>query len=51
MGHLYCFTSSISNDEVITLNIFTNSVKHAYVLAIKYFQRNSCKGFPKLLAI
>lgn len=51
MNKFYFFISSVDNDEVKSLNIFTTSAKKAYSYACKYFAKYKCKGEPQLLAI
>lgn len=48
---LYFFKSSVNNDVIKNLTIFSKSFKRAYSLACKTFIKNECKGVPQVLSI
>ena len=48
---LYFFISSVNNDNISRLTIFSKSFKRAYSLACKNFIKNNCKGVPQVLSI
>lgn len=49
--HFYFFKSTVSNDTISGISIFTNSPKKAFALARKCFAKYNCKGVPAILAI
>lgn len=49
--HFYFFKSTVSNDIVNSISIFTNSSKKAFALAHNYFAKYNCKGVPTMLAV
>lgn len=51
MNKFYFFISSVDNDEIKSLNVFTTNIVRAYAYARKYFAKYKCKGEPQLLAI
>ena len=48
---LYFFKSSVNEDVISGLTIFSKSFKRAYSLACKTFIKNNCKGVPQVLSI
>lgn len=48
---LFVFQSSIKDDNVRQVNIFTSGYIKALGLALKYFKANDATGFPILLTL
>lgn len=47
----YFFKSSIDNDTISGITVFTNSLLKAISLAKKTFAKYNCVGEPQLMAI
>lgn len=47
----YFFKSSIDNDTISGITVFTNSLIKAIKLAKQTFIKNNCVGEPQLMAI
>lgn len=51
MSKFYFFKSSVDNDVMSGITVFTDSIAKAFRLATKHFAKYNCKGEPQLMAI
>lgn len=46
MGRLYFYESSVKNDKVSRLTVFSRSAERAFSYAAKQFKKHGCVGVP-----
>lgn len=51
MPRFYFFKSSIQDDSMSGISIFTTSAKKAFAYARKHFIKHHCKGVPVLMSV